>query len=64
MGNPEVKIWKFGEWKVLTPEKTKKAKYSVLLDFGEEVKSVKVRITFPFKVAKIPIELYEIELLK
>ncbi len=64
LGDPSVKIWKFGEWKDLTPKKVTKAKYSVLLDFGEEVKSVKVRITFPFKVAKIPIELYEIELLK
>ena len=47
---------------MLSPKKV--TKYSVLLDFGEELKSVKVRITFPFKVAKIPIELYEIELLK
>ena len=64
MGDPSVKIWKFGEWKNLTPKKVTKAKYSVLLDFGEELKSVKVRITFPVKVTKVPIELYEIELLK
>ena len=64
MGDPAVKIWKFGEWKDLTPRKTEKTKYSVLLDFGEEVKSVKVRIVFPGKVAKVPVELYEIELLK
>ena len=64
LGTPSVKIWKFGEWKDLTPKKTEKTKYSVLLDFGEELKSVKVRITFPGKVKKDPVELYEIELLK
>ena len=64
MGEPSVKIWKFGEWKILTPAKTTKTKHSVMLDFGEEQRSVKVHITFPDKVANKPIELYEIELLK
>ena len=64
MGKPVVKIWKFGEWKVLTPKNTAEAGYSLLLDFGEELKSVKIRIDFPVKVVKDPIELYEIELLK
>ena len=63
MGVPAVKIWKFGEWKNLTPKKTEKAPYHILLDFGEELKSVKVRIAFPVEVIKDPIELYEIELL-
>ena len=62
MGNPSVKIWKFGEWKNLTLKKVTKTKYSVVLDFGEELKSVKIRIDFPDKIAAV--ELYEIELLK
>ena len=64
MGSPAVRIWKFGEWKKLTPKKTENGKYSVLLDFGEELKSVKVRIDFLKKASKNPVELYEIELLK
>jgi len=64
MGSPAVRIWKFGEWKNLTPKKTEKGKYSLLLDFGEELKSVKVRIDFPDKPSKKQVELYEIELLK
>jgi hypothetical protein len=64
MGSPSVRIWKFGEWKNLTPKKTEKGKYSVLLDFGEELKSVKVRIDFPGKKRNQSVELYEIELLK
>ena len=60
---PTVRIWKFGEWKTLTPKKTDKAKYSTVLDFGEELKSVKVRIDFAVKSNQTPIELYEIELL-
>ena len=64
MGSPAVKIWKFGEWKKLTPKKTEQGNYSVLLDFGEELKSVKVRIDFLKKAGKNPVELYEIELLK
>ena len=64
MGKPAVKIWKFGEWKTLTPKNVTKGKYSILLDYGEELKSVKIHITFPVKVIKDPIELYEIELLK
>ena len=64
MGSPAVKIWKFGEWKKLTPKKTEQGNYSVLLDFGEELKSVKVRIDFLKKASKNPVELYEIELLK
>ncbi len=64
MGSPAVMIWKFGKWKKLTPKKTENSKYSVLLDFGEELKSVKVRIDFLKKASKKPVELYEIELLK
>ena len=64
MGDPAVKIWKFGEWKNLTPKKTERARYSVLLDFGEELKSVKIRIDFPNIKRNQPVELYEIELLK
>ena len=64
MGKPAVKIWKFGEWKMLTPKNVTKGKYSILLDYGEELKSVKIHITFPVKVIKDPVELYEIELLK
>ncbi|MBQ9337695.1 MAG: hypothetical protein IJS14_10420 [Lentisphaeria bacterium] len=64
MGTPAVRIWKFGEWKDLTPKKTEQTRYSVLLDYGEELKSVKVRIDFPGKKKKQPVELYEIELLK
>ena len=64
MGDPAVKIWKFGEWKVLTPQKTTKEKNSVLLDFGETLRSVKVQIMFPRRVTNDTIELYEIEFLK
>ena len=64
MGNPEVKIWKFGEWQTLTPKKMTETGYSILQDYGEDLKSVKIRITFPVKIVKDPIELYEIELLK
>ena len=63
MGEPQVKIWKFGEWKNLTPVKVTKSGFSVMLDFGEKVKSVKVHIKFPVKVTAEPVELYEIELL-
>ena len=61
---PTVRIWKFGEWKTLTPKKTDKAKYSIVLDFGEELKSVKIRIDFAVKDRRDQVELYEIELLK
>ena len=64
MGDPAVRIWKHGEWKSTTPQKTERAEYSILLDFGEELKSVKVRIDFPVKTAKDTVELYEIELLQ
>ena len=64
MGDPSVRIWKFGEWKNLTPKKTEKGKYSVLLDFGEEQNSVKVRIDFRNMKRNQSVELYEIELLK
>jgi len=60
---PTVRIWKFGEWKTLTPKKTDKAKYSTVLDFGEELKSVKIRLDFAVKSSQTPLELYEIELL-
>ena len=40
------------------------AGYSILMDYGEELKSVKVRITFGVKAVRTSVELYEIELLK
>ena len=64
MGSPAVKIWKAGELKDLVPKNTVTEKYSVLLDFGEAWKSVKVRIDFPGRKEKKAVELYEIELLK
>ena len=59
-----MKIWKFGEWKSLTPKNVTAAGYSILMDYGEELKSVKVRITFGVKAVRTSVELYEIELLK
>lgn len=60
-----VRIWKFGEWKILTPQKVEKKENSVLLDFGEPNKSVKVRIDFNgLQPGKDFVELYEIEFLK
>ena len=64
MGVPAVKIWKFGEWKNLTPKKTENAPNHILFDFGEELKSVKVRIDFRKIKRNQTVELYEIELLK
>ena len=64
MGVPAVKIWKFGEWKNLTPKKTENAANRILFDFGEELKSVKVRIDFRKIKRNQTVELYEIELLK
>ncbi|MBQ6597973.1 MAG: hypothetical protein IJH79_10520, partial [Lentisphaeria bacterium] len=61
---PTVRIWKFGEWKKLTPKRTDKTKYSTVLDFGGELKSVKIRIDFAVKAKQDKAELYEIELLK
>lgn len=61
---PTVRIWKFGEWKTPTPKKVEKNKYSTVLDFGEELKSVKIRIDFTVKTKQDLVELYEIELLK
>ena len=61
---PTVRIWKFGEWKTLAPKKTDRTKYSTVLDFGEELKSVKIRIDFAVKDRRDQVELYEIELLK
>ena len=61
---PTVKIWKFGEWKTPLPKKIDKTKYSTVLDFGEELKSVKIRIDFAVKAKQDQVELYEIELLK
>ena len=63
-GAPAVKIWKFGEWKTLTPRQVKTDKYAVVLDFGEELKSVKVRFDFKPASGASSAELYEIELLK
>ena len=60
---PTVKIWKFGKWETLTPKKIDKAEYSTVLDFGEELKSVKIRIDFAVKSRGDQVELYEIELL-
>lgn len=62
MGEPAVKIWKFGEWQALTPKKIEKAGYSLLMDLGGEFKSVKIRFEFPGEAADKPVELYEIEL--
>ena len=62
MGNPAVKIWKYGDWQALSPKKSEAAEYSLLLDFGEKLKSVKVRFDFPGKTNGEPVELYEIEL--
>ena len=64
VGQPTVKIWKFGEWKTPVPKKIDKTKYSTVLDFGEELKSVKIRIDFAIKAKLDQVELYEIELLK
>jgi hypothetical protein len=65
LGNTTVKIWKFGEWIHLTPRKVTKNKYSILLDFGEELRSVKVHFAFNLPAKKkTGVELYEIELLK
>ena len=61
---PTVRIWKFGEWKTPVPKKIDKTKYSTVLDFGEELKSVKIRIDFAVKAKQDQVELYEIELLK
>ena len=63
-GTPEVKIWKFGEWKKLVPKEVKTGKYSAVLDFGEELKSVKIHLDFKNDPKKKNVELYEIELLK
>ena len=63
-GQPQVRIWKFGEWKTLTPKNVKKEKYSTVLDFGEELKSVKIRLNFERAPGAKTVELYEIELLK
>ena len=60
----KVRIWKFGEWKELTPRSVSKEKYSAVLDFGEELKSVKVRLDLSPAPGAQTVELYEIELLK
>ena len=63
-GTPAVKIWKFGEWKKLVPKDVKTGKYSAVLDFGEELKSVKIHLDFKNDPKTKNVELYEIELLK
>jgi len=63
-GTPEVKIWKFGEWKKLVPKEVKTGKYSAVLDFGEELRSVKIHLDFKNDPKMKNVELYEIELLK
>jgi|GEM_PF-506777 len=60
---PTVKIWKLGKWETPTPKKIDKTKYSAVLDFGEELKSAKIRIDFDVKSRRDQVELYEIELL-
>ncbi len=53
------KIWKFGKW--IEPEaKRTEDKYSMELDFGKQLRTVKVRLEFVPKEA----ELYEFELIK
>ncbi len=64
MNSVQVKIWKFGEWKKLTPKSVKKEKYMTELDFGAPAKSVKVRMDFMDVPDNSSVELYEIELLK
>jgi len=63
-GEPKVRIWKAGEWKNLTPKNVERTKYAAVLDFGEELRSVKIRIDFAKQPRHRKIELYEIELLK
>jgi len=64
MGAPSVRIWKAGEWLVLTPKKTVSAPYMVQLDFEEGWTSIRVRIDFPGRKPGQVVELYEIELLR
>ena len=63
-GTPQAKIWKFGEWKKLVPKDVKTGKYSAVLDFREELKSVKIRLDFELPPGEKTVELYEIELHK
>ena len=64
VGGATVQIWKAGEWKTLTPKNVERTTYSTVLDFGEELKTVKIRFDFPLKSRRDKVELYEIELLK
>ena len=62
--SPSVKIWKKREWREILPKSQERTDFSCVLDFGEEISTVKIRMEFPCNKNAKPPELYEVELLK
>ena len=56
-----VELRKAGTWRKYTPKKIRYEKYMMEYDFGEQLKTVRIRLTFP-KLKQQHLEIYEIEL--
>ena len=65
LDNMQVEVRRAGEWMKLTPKSVRTEKYLRELEFGETVRAVALRFTFPSKPQeRNEVELYEIELPK
>ena len=56
-----VKLWRDGAWQEPEAKSVENAEYSSLREFPEEISGSKIRFEFP---GNLPVELYEIELMK
>ena len=60
--NITVELRKAGTWRKYLPKKVRQEKYMMEYDFGEQLKTVRIRLTFPKITRKQHLEIYEIEL--
>ena len=57
-----VELRKAGTWRKYEPKTVRQEKYMMEYDFGEQLKTVRIRLTFPKLKKKQHLEIYEIEL--
>jgi hypothetical protein len=57
-----VELRKAGTWRKYEPKTVRQEKYMMEYDFGGQLKTVRIRLTFPKITRKEHLEIYEIEL--